>query len=179
MTTAPLPHLWFMRAVYLAVGLCIIFLHLLPINTVPSRLAPPDLMMAFTFAWVLRRPDFVPPICMAALLLLGDLMLQRPPGLMALLVILGAEYLKSRLGGLRDASFAGEWASVALVVTAVTLANRLILSLMSVAQAPLSLTLVQMIATLIAYPLVVIVTQWGLGVRKPAPGDVDMIGGRA
>jgi rod shape-determining protein MreD len=170
---------WIMRGVYLLLALVIIFLHLLPLSTQPSKWAPPDLLMAFTFAWVLRRPDFVPAISIALVMMLGDLMLQRPPGLLALLVVLGAEYLKNRFNGLSDASFAGEWAAVSIVVVAVTIANRLILGVLSVSQGPLSLSLVQMMATLVAYPLVVVVTQWGLGVRKPTPGDAETIGARA
>jgi hypothetical protein len=53
-------------------------------------------MLALTFAWVLRRPEFVPPLLIAAMILLGDLMFHRPPGLWAALVLVTAETLRVR-----------------------------------------------------------------------------------
>ena len=41
----------------------------------------PDLLIAFAFAWSLRRPEYVPSLLLALLFLLADLLLQRPPGL--------------------------------------------------------------------------------------------------
>ncbi|MEM9551701.1 MAG: rod shape-determining protein MreD [Pseudomonadota bacterium] len=171
-------YLWFMRGVYLTLATGIIFLHLLPLNTQPGQWAPPDLLMAFSFAWALRRPDFVPALLIAGVMLVGDLMLQRPPGLLAALVVLGSEYLKNRLGGLSDANFVGEWATVAFTVAIITVLYRMVLGVLAVNQGPLTLTVVQMIATIIAYPLVVIVTQWGFGVRKLAPSEADTLGAR-
>lgn len=173
------PRIWTMRALYVGLALLVIFVHLLPLDTVPRRWAPPDLIVAFTFAWALRRPDFAPPLAIAAVMLTADLMLQRPPGLWAFLVVAGIEYLKGRFEGLRDASFAGEWAAVFIVLVAITLINRSVLSVTGVAQAQLSLTLTQMLLTAAIYPLAVLVSQSVMGVRKPGPGDADALGGRA
>ena len=105
-------------------------------------------------------------------------LLQRPPGLMAFLIVLGAEQLKTRAVGLRDASFAGEWAAASLVVIGVFLLNRVTLSVLMVDQAPLGLTLIQMIATILVYPVVVLVSHLFFGVRRLAPGDDDAVGSR-
>ena len=172
-------HIWTMRAVYLVLALAVIFFHLLPLDTVPSRFAPPDLIIAITFAWALRRPDFAPPLAIALVMLTEDMLFHRPPGLWAFLVVAGVEYLKARFAGLRDASFAGEWAAVCIVLVTITLMYRTTLSLTGVEQAPLSLTLTQMILTAIIYPLVVFVSQTLFGVRKLAPGESDALGGRA
>ncbi len=170
---------WMMRLGFIALGTVIIFFHLLPLNTAPPRWAPPDVLIASAFAWSLRRPDYVPIVSLAAVMLMADLMYQRPPGLMAALVVLGCEYLKTRFGRLSDASFAGEWAAVCIVVVAITILNRMILILLGVDVAPLGLTLLQMIMTLAVYPVVVLVTQSVLGVRKLAPSDADALGTRA
>ena len=61
---------------------------------------------------------------------------------------------------------------------AVFLLNRVILTVLVVDQAPLGLTLIQMIATIAAYPVVVLISHLILGVRKLAPGDDDAIGSR-
>jgi len=169
--------LWLMRAAFLGLALLIMFFHLIPLDTLPRRWAPPDLLIAFAFAWSLRRPDFAPAPSIAAVMLMADLLFLRPPGLMALLVVLGSEYLKTRASSLREASFAGEWLAVCLSLLAITVLNRLTLALLAVEQAQLSLSLFQMVMTMIAYPLVVLVTQSLMGVRKPAPSETDAMGG--
>lgn len=170
--------IWGMRALYVGLALLVIFFHLLPLDTLPRRWAPPDLIVALTFAWALRRPDFAPPLAIAAVMLTADLMFHRPPGLWAFLVVAGVEYLKGRFGGLREASFAGEWAAVFIVLVSITLLNRTVLTITGVAQAPLALTLTQMLLTALVYPLVVVASQSLMGVRKLTPGETDALGGR-
>lgn len=170
---------WLMRAAFLGLALLIIFFHLLPLDTMPRRWAPPDLLLASALAWSLRRPDYAPAISIAVVMLMADLMLHRPPGLMASLVVMGSEYLKNRAAGLRDASFASEWLAVCLVLCAVMVLNRLFLTIMAVEQAQLSLRLVELVLTMLTYPLVVLVTQSVLGVRKLTASDADVLGGRA
>ncbi len=169
---------WTMRIGYISLCALIIFFHLLPLDTVPRQWAPPDLLIAFTFAWALRRPDFVPALAIAVVMLLADFLFQRPPGLMAVLVVVGSEYLKTRFSGLSDASFVGEWASVAIVLVAITAANRIILGLMAVEQAQLVLSLSQLILTLMIYPVIALITHYVLGVSKLAPSDQDVLGSR-
>ena len=170
---------WWMRGLYVLLTLAILFWSLLPLSTMPSSWAGPDVLIALTFAWALRRPDFVPVLLIALVALLADFLLHRPPGLMAFLVVLGAEQLKTRAIGLRDASFAGEWAAAGIVVIAVFVLNRVILGLLVIDQAPLGLTLSQMLATIAIYPLVVLLSHLILGVRKLTPGDDDAIGSRS
>lgn len=170
--------IWWKRGLFLLLALTILFGNLLPLSTVPSSWAGPDLLIALTFAWALRRPEFVPVLLIAFIMLLADLLLQRPPGLMAALIVLGTEQLKTRAIGLRDASFVGEWVAAGLVVVGVFLLNRVTLSVLMVDQAPLGLTLIQMIATILIYPVVVFVSHLFFGVRKLAPGDDDAIGSR-
>lgn len=166
-------HLWLMRGWFLLLATLIMFFHLLPLNTAPRAWAGPDLLIAFVFAWGLRRPDFVPILSIAAIMLMADLMFQRPPGLLALLVLMGAENLRLRFAGLREASFAGEWIAVCIVLIAITVANRMVLAILAVQQAPLGLTLMQMLMTIAVYPLVVLLTQSVFGVRMLTPSDVD------
>lgn len=178
MAEMSMTRLFLMRAAFLVLALTVLFFHLLPLNTLPSHWAPPDLLIAFVMAWSLRRPDYVPAFVIALAMLVADLMLQRPPGLMALLTVLGSEYLKNRSAGLREAGFPAEWAAVSLVIGAIVLADRMALILVAVPPAPLGLTLIQLILTLAIYPVVVFVTQSLLGVRRPARGSESRIGGR-
>src|SRR6056297_1446072 len=158
MAENPAYRLWTMRILYVVLGLTLIFLHLLPLDTLPRSWAGPDIMLALTFAWVLRRPEYVPPLLLAGMFLLADLMFHRPPGLWAALVLVGAETLRARHVGLRDLTFAVEWVSVATTLVALTLGYRVILAILMVDQAPLGLSLMQMVMTLLIYPVVVVLS---------------------
>ena len=139
----------------------------------------PDLLIAFAFAWSLRRPEYVPAVLLACIFLLSDLLLQRPPGLWALLALLACENLKGRGRSLRDATFGAEWIAVALLLTGILLANRIILSILLVAPPQLRLSLLELGVTVLIYPIVVLVTSTLMGVRRAAPGELDALGGRA
>jgi rod shape-determining protein MreD len=168
--------LWTMRMTFVGICAVTIFFHLLPLQTAPRNWAGPDLIIALAFAWALRRPEYVPALSVAVVMLLADLMLQRPPGLLALLVVLAVENLKSRSRGLREAPFLAEWSVVAVVLIAITLLNRLILGILVVLQAPLGLSIFQLVATLMFYPVVVGFSRFVLGVRKAVPGEVNAMG---
>jgi len=166
------------RMSFLGLTGSILFLHLLPLQTLPARWPAPDLLICLTFAWVLRRPEYVTVPLLAIVMLAADMLFMRPPGLMAALVVLGTEFLRGRNQLLRELPFPLEWAMVAGVMLAITLANRLVLLLVMVERPPLGLTLLHLLTTLLAYPLVVLVSRYALGVRKVAPGEVDALGHR-
>ncbi len=168
---------WVMRFVYLVLCALLAFLSLLPLQTAPSTWAGPDLILALTCAWVVRRPDFVPATMIALVFLLTGLMFQMPPGLWAALVLIGTETLRARAPALRDLTFAAEWVTVAVTLAGMTLANQVFLGVLLVDRPPLGLSVMQLFMTLAAYPLVVIASQILMGVRKQTPGDVDALVG--
>ncbi|MEL0438785.1 rod shape-determining protein MreD [Phycobacter sp. K97] len=170
--------IWMMRLAFPVLALILMFFHLLPLDTLPSRWAPPDLLLALALAWSLRRPDFVPAVLIGATMLVADMMFQRPPGLFAMLVVLGCEFLKSRVMPHRETAFAAEWLAVAVVICGIVILNRAILAILAVAQAPLGLTLIQAVLTIAAYPLVVVLSQTLLGVRKLSPAEAEVLGSR-
>ncbi len=170
--------IWIMRALYLGLSLGIVFFQLMPLDIRPHDWAGPDLLLALPMAWALRRPEYVPALLVAAVMLLTDLLFQRPPGLLAFLVVVAVEFLKARSVQMREQTMFAEWFSVALVMLAVMLANRMVLALLMVPQPPLGLTLIQLAATVLAYPLVMALTHFAFGVRKAQPGEVDALGHR-
>lgn len=167
-----------MRAAFVGLCLLVIFFRLLPLETTARSWAPPDLLIALAMAWSLRRPDYVPAWLLALVFLVADMLFHRPPGLLALLIVLGCEFLQSRTHPQYETTFAAEWLSVALTVTAITLMNRFALSLFAVEQAPLSLSMIEMTSTILIYPLVAGFSQLVLGVRKLSPAEAEALGAR-
>lgn len=177
MNDAPVTRLWGKRVSFALLVCLILFFHLLPLDTTPRRWVGPDILLAMACAWSVRRPEYVPVLALAGLFLLADFLLQRPPGLWALMALLACENLKSRARGLRDGSFAGEWLSVCIAIAGVAVAYRVGLIITMVDPPPLGLSLFEMVMTMLFYPLVAAVTHGIMGVRKAAPGDPEP-GGR-
>ncbi len=160
---------WRFRAIYVALALAVAFVQLLPLGAQAGRLPGPDLILCLTFAWVLRRPDFVPVALVALVMLAADILFLRPPGLWAAFGVAGYEMLRSRSAVLRDRSFVLEWATVAGVIVAMTLLQTMVLAVFVVIRPMFGLTLAGMLATIFAYPVVVLVSVRLLGVRRAPP----------
>lgn len=165
-------------ALFLGIVVVSLFIRMLPLGQHLQPWPRPDLLVCLTFAWVLRRPDYLPALVIGAVFFIEDLLLLRPPGLWALLVLIGSEFLRRRVGLLREVTIILEVAIVSAVLLTMTLAYRIVLAIVMVPQAPLGLSLGQFIVTIMAYPIVVLVSHYVFKVRKPATGEVDAIGRR-
>ncbi len=173
MVDFPRARAWLYRLLFLGVSGLIIFFHLLPLGRASGAWPGPDLLQAFTYAFVLRRPDYVPLLLIASVMFIADMLFLRPPGLQAALVVLASEFLRRRHHLMRDLPFPAEWGIVAAMLIAVTLAQRLILVLFLVPRPPLGSTLMQLGITIAVYPLVVVITRHIFGVRMATPGERD------
>ncbi|MGZ9811032.1 rod shape-determining protein MreD [Pseudoroseicyclus sp. H15] len=178
MISNPVSRLWIGRALYLVLALVLIFVRLLPLDTMPQSWAPPDLLLAFTLVWAARRPDLLPAPLVALVFFTADIVFQRPPGLWALMVLLLTEWLRRRSATLRSASFGQEWLTIAGGLTVIAVAYRTCLALVVAPLAPLSLTASEMLLTALIYPLAAAIAHWVFGVTRPAPGQVDSLGHR-
>ncbi len=170
--------LWTMRALFIGLALVLVLFKLLPLEFTPRRWAGPDLVICFCFVWVLRRPEYVPVLSIAAVVFFTDLMLQRPPGLLAALVVIATQNLKSRSASLRNQPFSVEWLSVTATLIAIAVANRIILAISITPQAPFGLSVIELITTILAYPLVMLISIYGFGLRKSSLGEVNALGQR-
>jgi len=130
----------------------------------------------FAFAWVLRRPNFVPVLLVAVPLFLDDMIYMRAPGLWAGLSVIGLEFLRSRAQYFRDLPFLFEWAMVSGVIFSVVVANRLISTIFVITQPSIYLDAGYLAITVAVYPLIVMISSQILGVRQAAPGQVDEMG---
>ena len=166
------------RGIYVLVALTLIFFRLLPLGTKAGSLPGPDLLLCLTLAWLLRRPDYLPVLLIAAVFFLEDLLLLRPPGLWAALVVLGTEILRSRIALTRELSFLVEWLFIGLMMIALFLGYRLTFSLVMLPQVSFGYAMVQVLASILVYPVVVWLSHVTLGVHKPGMGEVDDMGRR-
>jgi rod shape-determining protein MreD len=154
---------------FAALAALVMLVKLLPLETGAEGLPAPDLLLCLVLAWVVRRPDLLPVLLVAALFFLADMMLMRPPGLWAGLVVLASEWLRRRQRPLRAMPFVVECALVGGVITAMIVAHWAVLSVLFVQQPTLGQQLLGMPVTLAAYPLVVGVLHYGLGIcKRPA-----------
>lgn len=164
--------------VFIALAMVLIFAQLLPLDTRPPVWASPDWLLAATLAWVSRRPDYAPVFVIAGIFLLTDMLFQRPPGLWTALVVILTEMLRARANSIRDMPIALEWGWITMGIVAITLINRAVQTVVMMGTAPLGLTLIQMLMTVIFFPLVVAIAHFVFGVSRPAVGQVDSRGHR-
>lgn len=178
MAETPTMQVWTGRLIFIAVIGLIMFIQLLPLDTRPDVWPVPDLMLIVALAWSARRPDYAPVTIVALLFLLADLLFQRPPGLWAGLVVILTEVLRRRARQIRNSPLALEWGSVAVGIVAITLIYRIALAIVMTPQPALGLTLVQMVMTIVLYPVVLVIAHFVFGVSRPAPGQTDSYGHR-
>ena len=170
--------LWLHRLLFVAVAFALIFLRLLPLNDPAGRLPGPDLVLCLIFAWTVRRPDYLPVLMIAAVVLLEDMLLMRPPGLWTALVILASEFIRSRVALTRELSFGVEWLLVAGLMLGLVCAQRLAYAVVFLPQPGLGFVLVQTSWSIVAYPFIVALSRYGLDLHKPAMGELDAYGRR-
>jgi len=167
---------WIYGLAYLALTSVLILWSILPIQIGPRGYPGPDLLLAITFAWVLRRPQYVPTPLIALVFLITDMLFMRPPGLWSALVVLGVEFLRAREASSRELPFPVEWAMVSGVMIAMLIADRLIQTVLMISQAGFGLAILQLIATILAYPLIVLLSRLVFGIEKMTPGETDIMG---
>jgi rod shape-determining protein MreD len=169
---------WIYRGAFLFFALFLLYLKLLPLGSMAGDWPGPDILLCLIFAWIVRRPDYLPVLLVAAVLLLEDLLLMRPPGLWTALVVLAVEFVRSRVALTRELSFWAEWALVAGLMVALLVAYRTVFALAFLPQPAFGFALVQTLWSILCYPVVVAGSRFFLDLRKPATGEVDAYGRR-
>jgi len=170
--------IWAHRGLFVLLVFAIIVFQLVPLDLRPASIATPDVLLAVTLVWVVRRPLVAPVLLIAAVFLLADMLFLRPPGLWAALVVLLTEFLRRQNRELRNMPLIAEWGTVAIGIVAITVLNRLILFLVLGPVTPLAPTLVQMAGTIVIYPFIVFLAHYVFGIRRAALGEVGSKGQR-
>ena len=167
---------WAYRLIFVGIALTLLFLRLLPFGGNEGSWPGPDVLLSLTLVWVVRRPDYLPVALIAGVFLMEDILLMRPPGLWTAMVILATEFLRSRVALTRELLFPVEWALVAALMMGVLLGYRLVMAMAMVPQPAFGYALIQIIGSILCYPVLVAVSSLALGVRKPATGETDALG---
>lgn len=163
--------LFLIQSGFVLFALWLVLVDLLPLQTLPSSWAGPDLLLCFALAWSVRRPDYVPLTMLAVVFLLADFLLQRPPGLAAALMLLAAADMQARSRVLRDAGFAAEWARAALLILGVAVLGQVAQVVLLANPPSLALLVSQTLLTALFYPVCVAVSAGLMGVRMVTPGE--------
>lgn len=186
---------WLHRVVFVVLALVFMFLRLLPMaQALPDACPPddgwcramawlmrmpgPDLLLCIVFAWTMRRPDYLPALLIAVVVLLEDLVLLRPPGLWTALVVLASEFIRSRVALTRELNFGVEWLLISALMVAMLVVYRLSFGLVLLPQPPFGFALVQVVWSILCYPVVVFLSRVVLDLYKPGMGEVDAYGRR-
>lgn len=170
--------IWLYRGLFVALAAFVLFLRILPLGSIAGNWPGPDLLLCLIMAWVMRRPDYLPVLLIALVVFIEDLILMRPPGLWTALTVVATEFLRSRVALTRELNFAVEWLLVAGLMIGMLLAYRLIFALVLLPQPPLGFALMQILWSVLCYPVIVIASRLALYLRKPAMGEVDERGRR-
>ncbi len=169
---------WLYRGLFLLIALVLLFAKLLPLGSVAGDWPGPDLLLCVIFAWATRRPDYLPVLLLAGVLLVEDMILMRPPGLWTALIVTAVEFIRSRVALTRELAFMAEWALVAALMVGALLIYRVIFALSFLPQSGFGFALMQTLWSILCYPLVVLASRFVFDLRKPATGEVDDYGRR-
>ena len=153
----------------------LLFMRLLPVSGIASGWPGADLGLCLLFAWVLRRPDQIPALLLVLLVLCEDVLLLRPLGLWTLFVRLGTEAARQREVRWRDQPFVVEWLRVSILIGGMMLGFRVMQMLFLLPVPVLWQVTLQFIATVAAYPIVVLLARWLVGLRSVTPAEAEMM----
>ncbi|WP_099827385.1 rod shape-determining protein MreD [Oceaniglobus indicus] len=167
------------RGLYVLMMVAVVFVHLLPFGLGDTHVPGPDILTLLAFAWVLRRPDYIPAFLVALVTLFCDIVFLRPLGLWTALVLIGFEFLRNRAVLAQEQPFLVEWFMVGATLSFMTMANAAILAVFLVPQPPFAMAALQMVISVAFYPVVALVSRYALGVQRPAPGAIEAMRYRA
>lgn len=167
------------QLLFVLLFLCSLFIRLLPVA--PGRIGwpGPEMFLCLTLAWMLRRPHQIPVWLIAAVFLIEDVILWRPFGLWAAIVLLATEWLRSREVRWREMPFMFEWLRVAALFGVMILARRFVMALSLSPQPILGEVVLQYLATVAGYPVVVLGAYWLIGLRRTTAAEAEMMRNRA
>ena len=167
---------WLHRGTFIVLAFMVIVVDLVPLDMRPSVFVAPDLLLAMTLVWVARKPNLVPVMVIATIFLMTDFLFMRPPGLWAGLVVILTEAIRRRHREFRDMPLLVEWGTIALAIVGVTILYRVAFAVTMLPQPSLGLTLIEMMMTILIYPIIALIAFVAFGVKRVSLGAVGSRG---
>lgn len=164
--------------VFAATSALVLFLYLIPLRFSAGLVPRPDLLAGLALAFVLRRPEFVPAWMIALVFFLADMILLRPPGLWAAIMIGLCGFTRGQEYRLRELGFLFEWGLVGTGLFVAVLLNRLVLVLAAVPHPEFGQIMFHYFVTILTYPAVVFFCYFVLHIRKITPDQAIKFGHR-
>ena len=162
-------------ALFCAAMAVLLFLRLLPLSAGATRWPGADLELCLVLAWVLRRPDQLAAPVIALVFVAQGIILFQPLGLWAAIVLAGSEAARLREARWRDGPFMVEWLRTAILMGMMMLAYRIIQVLFMMPVPALGQVILHFIATVAAYPLVVLAARILFGLRRTTPALAEQM----
>lgn len=154
------------RALYVLSALIVAIILLLPLGG-SGRLPGPDIILTLTICWAMRAPHQLPVLLLGVVLLMADFLLMRPPGLLAVLTVLGVEVIRARASTWRELPILAEWAIGGAIIAAILIANALVHSLFLVPQPALGQTLIRLVFSVMIYPVMLALVLFVFRIESP------------
>ena len=177
MASVRLWHIVRLRLIYCCVAFIIIAVQLVPTRGYTAFGTAPDLLLCMTIAWTIRRPEVMSPIWVAIVLVLADFLLQRPPGLWALIVLGVNVVLARQVADLHKPLFMSEWLLATGAIIAVVVVYQIALLVTFLPTRAFLPYMLQTLLTILVYPLVTMVSHRLFGVAWDEGPDVRYGGG--
>ncbi len=166
--------LWLYRLGFVCFGMLSVFMSLLPTEIDFNGWGRPDLVVVLALVWAVRRPYYAPVFMVGLIVFFQDLMLQRPPGLHAALIMIPLMRLQKRAYRPSDTTFMEEWANAAIALIAIAIATRLILNIAFLDLPRFSVHLSSVIFSIAAYPIVAVISQRILGITPLSLSEIEI-----
>lgn len=164
------------QALFVLLFIAILFWRLVPLAPGRIEVWPgPDLSLCLVLLWVLRRPEQLPVLTIALAFLIEDIVLLRPIGLWAAILVLGTEAARKREPRWRELAFMIEWLRVATLIAMMMATYRFAAALFFLPLPSLGQVILQYIATVAVYPMVSGLAGWLFGLpRNRAENDTRL-----
>ena len=170
--------IWMGRALFAGLCMFCIIAAKIPLGLPADAALMPDLFFVLVVAWVIRSPRTATLPLIAAMALLADVLLMRPVGLAAILVVLTSEYFRAQRFSIREQMFVVEWLFFVILYAGQMGLYIFVLAISFSEAPPLGLAMKFIGITALAYPIVVALIHTVFRVRSPKAESGAEIGGR-
>lgn len=166
---------WVYRLLFGLALAVLLFVGLVPKPGILENIPRPDLVFCLASAWMLRRPDYTPVSLVILYELATEIIYHQPVGLWSALVFATLMFLRRQVDRVRQLPFWFEWLLVSGTVAGAAMVYGAVLVLLFVPVSIIQQAALHMLMTALAYPAVVLVTNWIFLLRKSTSTEAGLL----